>query len=984
MISYLTSEGSQSRGLNSDPARPMLLWSWNGDMRAERIWESLAAFHAQGFGGVFLHPRPGLITEYLSPEWFELWETALRECRRLGMGCHIYDENSFPSGFAGGHVVAEHPGFAACRLLKDAHSGEYRIQPVPASAWHAGFPMADSCRPEPVRRFLEQTHQAYHRAFAPAFGTDIVYAFTDEPECGTSEKGFAISPAMLEAFRADHGYDLAEHYPALCGDEPDSPALRHDTQFTLNRLFCEHFMRQTAQTCESLGLRFTGHLREDQWPFPMANPSTMAALRWMHAPGIDLLAFQFERGGLHRNARWVMAVLEARSVAAQLGRTELLCENGGGGGYNCGPEALHVLDAFLLALGVNRFAVHLAHDSLAGARKYDWPQTVSPQAPWWEALHRHNHWLHCVNSRLSEGREPRDLLVLHPTTTGWMHYRPAAYHPDGNAAHERLHTLRDTHSAFLATLVQAGMAFDLGDETLLAELGSVEATAAGPLLRVGEARYRSVLFPPDMETLLDSTHALLQNFAAQGGTLLAAGPLPTHLNGRPASLSLPVQVPGDALLDTLRTLHPPRIGFATGVQDPENLLCRRVDLEDGGAWLFVCNPDLQDLSCELRINAASLAELDAFTDTFHSVPLTRQEGASCFRLQLRAGESKLFRVNPPSRLPVRSRPLPQTEQKLHFVSCQREAPNVLPLLYCDLQAPGLEMRDVPTLKADTALWKHAGFAQNPWRVSIQYKRRFLEAPLPDPSPHTLTYRFQVDADFPDDPASAGLWVAIEQAHLYQVFFNGTGLDQTRARPGFDPAVMKLPLGGTLRSGWNELQLHAARFSIHGEIAPVMLLGEFALRPDERGFTLTRIAHPLRGEDLRAEGCPFYAGRLRYRYRPETPLQGAFLLHRPAACHASALAAELPDGQIHWFPPGQQSLILESAEPLHHLELLLCGHLGNQLGPHLADGLPGAWTWENAPPASPPANAYRFRTTGLQGEPYAVPFSKKEIGHLDSK
>ena len=51
-----------------------------------------------------MHPRPGLMTPYLSEEWFRLWKVALKEAERLDMNVWIYDENSYPSGFAGGFV----------------------------------------------------------------------------------------------------------------------------------------------------------------------------------------------------------------------------------------------------------------------------------------------------------------------------------------------------------------------------------------------------------------------------------------------------------------------------------------------------------------------------------------------------------------------------------------------------------------------------------------------------------------------------------------------------------------------------------------------------------------------------------------------------------------------------------------------------------------------------------------------------------------
>ena len=58
---------------------------------------------------MFVHPRPGLLTEYLSDDWFHLFDYTVQKGKELGMKVWIYDENSYPSGFAGGHVPAEMP-----------------------------------------------------------------------------------------------------------------------------------------------------------------------------------------------------------------------------------------------------------------------------------------------------------------------------------------------------------------------------------------------------------------------------------------------------------------------------------------------------------------------------------------------------------------------------------------------------------------------------------------------------------------------------------------------------------------------------------------------------------------------------------------------------------------------------------------------------------------------------------------------------------
>ncbi len=89
--------------------RTVPFWVWNEDVTREMIDEQLAGFKARGFGGVFIHPRYGLITDYLSPEWYSLVAYAVRKAGEQGIKLWLYDENSYPSGFAGGHVPAEMP-----------------------------------------------------------------------------------------------------------------------------------------------------------------------------------------------------------------------------------------------------------------------------------------------------------------------------------------------------------------------------------------------------------------------------------------------------------------------------------------------------------------------------------------------------------------------------------------------------------------------------------------------------------------------------------------------------------------------------------------------------------------------------------------------------------------------------------------------------------------------------------------------------------
>src|SRR5690606_33152515 len=78
-------------------------------------------------GGFFMHSRPGIMTPFLSEEWFAAVKACIEEARASGMQAWFYDEWSFPSGFAGGAVTGTRPELARkwllCRPYQPGASG---------------------------------------------------------------------------------------------------------------------------------------------------------------------------------------------------------------------------------------------------------------------------------------------------------------------------------------------------------------------------------------------------------------------------------------------------------------------------------------------------------------------------------------------------------------------------------------------------------------------------------------------------------------------------------------------------------------------------------------------------------------------------------------------------------------------------------------------------------------------------------------------
>ncbi|MBP1667380.1 MAG: hypothetical protein H6Q23_2240, partial [Bacteroidetes bacterium] len=58
---------------------------WNYKITKEEIDKYMTDFKNSGSSQVFVHPRPGLITEYLSDEWFDLFKYTVEKGRELGM-----------------------------------------------------------------------------------------------------------------------------------------------------------------------------------------------------------------------------------------------------------------------------------------------------------------------------------------------------------------------------------------------------------------------------------------------------------------------------------------------------------------------------------------------------------------------------------------------------------------------------------------------------------------------------------------------------------------------------------------------------------------------------------------------------------------------------------------------------------------------------------------------------------------------------------
>lgn len=350
------------------------LFVWNKVVTPERIDEAMADLKDKGFGGVFVHPRPGMVTQYLDDNWFSLFRHTMEKGRELDMNVWIYDENSYPSGFAGGHVNEAMPEsydegvalkylragvlpdtvdrfFCCLRREGDAFTditaeavsrrgekGDYYLfykAYNPTSPWYSGFSYVDLMHEGVADKFIELTLDGYKKVVGEEFGGTVPGWFTDEPQIVvTDRESIRWTPDLFDAFRARWGYDLEPNLVSLWEEVGPWRQVRHNYRDVLMNLFLDRYIKVCHDYCERNNLVFTGHFWEHGWPDMGHNPDNMAMYAWQQMPGIDLLYNKFDVESPNAHFGNVRSVKEVNSAANQMGRVRKLSESYGGGGWD--------------------------------------------------------------------------------------------------------------------------------------------------------------------------------------------------------------------------------------------------------------------------------------------------------------------------------------------------------------------------------------------------------------------------------------------------------------------------------------------------------------------------------------------------------------------------------------------------------------------------------------------------------------------------
>lgn len=968
--------------------RPAPFWSWNEAMEPDQIRRQVREMARGGLGGGFIHVRVGLVTPYMGEEFLAAIAVALEEARAQGLHMYLYDEDRWPSGWAGGAVPLADSSFrtkwllrlpagerppddGGATLLAEGSSGEryYRYVSPLGQAWFSGTSYADLMDRRAMRTFLDAAYEPYAARFGADFGGLIPAIFTDEPAitflpayCDVPRGMLFWTDELPERFLSQHGYALPPRMAELFEDVGDYAATRTDFYRTCAWLFEHHFSRQLGEWCRAHGIALTGHyMLEGSLAANLAwDVCTLPHYRHMDWPGIDHLGRQVEE---------VITGLGCRSVVNQYGKSRMSSELYGCAGQHISFEDRKWIAEQQIILGVNLLVPHLLLYTMAGERKRDYPCNMWYQQPWWPLNGVVDDYLARLCTLLSQGRMAPELLLLHPIESLYPVRRPPSadqgpwdtQHRDDDA---RLIPLDRRFQALSRHLLGTQRQFDYGDETILADVAAVVAEGGRPLLRVGEMDYPLVLLP-DLISIRATTLELLERFAGAGGPILAAGALPTMVDGRPdrsgrlAGLLLRIRRVSDVgaedpsdLDDLLDRLAPPLVAFEG--HGPRQWLWQHTRTVGDTQVLLLVNLHRRDtIAGTLQLGAlirGPLARLDLVANTYAMLAA----GAAALPpipLILEPGESLVLVAGAADLPPFASR-------------TATPSPGAL-VPRRTLDGWTVERLDENALTLDMASARRGDGPFGPAAPVIALQQ-VLNADRYDGS---LTLRYSFSSEL-DSPASEAARLVLERPERCAVRVNGMPVAEGELPPWRDFRWHQIAIGHALRPGENVVELRYPDFrygdatSVHDqarrygtEIEAVYLVGEFAVAcspasappgvaPPEptppwtlcavQGPFTIQSPRPLVGGNLTGQGLPFYAGRVACRATltldgaPDGPLWLA--LDRLSVPVVEVLVNGQHAGHLAWHPYRLAiGDLLRAGE--NSIELVLYHSLRNLLGPH---------------------------------------------------
>jgi len=512
---------------------PVPFWFLNGDMDTEELGRQLRLMHSIGIGTVALHARQGRKVEYLSEEWFAGILYCVDTCASLGMTAWLYDEDNWPSGYAGGEVLSRYPqGRAKCLAMVSAqeagdavvHRGGEVAFIQQLTPWHPAYHegwYTDLLDLRATQAFIETTHERYAQTLGDHLGTTVTAVFTDEP--GFYNHFYDCAPGTVvwtgdlpEQFQSRMGYDLLPCLEALFHLEPEDwqagrkpRQVRVDFYRVVSRLIAERFYGPLRNWCNEHGMQLVGHVNNEEYlvDHVRLNADFFTAMDGLNTPGLDIIA----PAGNYRRAADSPVPKLTSSAAHTRDKRQVISETYGATGWELSPEEMRRMADWQSVRGVTRIVPHAFYYSIEGDRYNESPPSLFFQSPHWPYIPALVQYLTRWTWLLESTSPHMQVAVYYPIdavracTTPQVPPSLGGGFDEASAGEAGALGLR--FARVLDDLFRQQVDFDVVDDVALSR-----ATIEGEALCVGKAAYRCVVIPtgepsPEASAVIEEARA---------------------------------------------------------------------------------------------------------------------------------------------------------------------------------------------------------------------------------------------------------------------------------------------------------------------------------------------------------------------------------------------------------------------------------------------------------------------------------------------
>ncbi len=1009
-----------SRELFQNPGREyrgMPFWAWNCRMNKEHIDNILSELKEMGMGGAYLHCRTGMDLPYLGKEYMEMIRYAHKKAGELGMLTGLYDEDRWPSGFAGGLLTKDHR-YRGRFLVFSPESrpelkwlAEYGVklekgylkkyvrlsegEPVPEGfdhwyayleiygddPWYNNQAYVNTLDPEAIKEFLRITYDAYSKELQEYFGRDIPAIFTDEPQFASKTlfsyaeekkpQTISYTDDFDDTYTERYGYSFLDCLPEIFWELPDGTLSVHRYRYHdhVAERFVNAYADQLGAWCREHDLPLTGHMMREPTlaEQTIALGEAMRSYRGFGVPGIDMLC----------DDRELTTAKQAQSAVHQFGRPDMMCEIYGVTNWDFDFRGHKLAGDWQAALGVTWRVHHLTWTLMAGESKRDYPASIGYQSPWYKEYPYIEDYFARIHTALHQGKPLVRLGVIHPIESFWLYWGDRE-HTEG-IRQEREEKFQNIVKWLLYGLID----FDFISESLLADW---EQTGEDGF-SAGEMVYDAILVP-DCVTLRATTLKRLGEFAGRGGKVIFAGQIPSYVDALPdervkrlAESCVVIPCSREAILKELWDIRVLDIRDENGVRT--NNLLHQIRKEENGLWLFIAhsekskNPDLA-VKEELHIEVEGCYRVEKLipqTGEILEKEALCQDGKTYLAEDSYEHDSFLYHLTKidasraeamsgdTAREKASGKEKKATAVEIPFperVQVTLEEPNVLLLDQAQYSFDGEEWQPKEEiLRIDNICRRKSGY---PLRAEA-YAQPWTDSDK-EACCHSLELLFTVESKWQTD----GVMLALEKPKEAEIYWDNTPVLVQDCGYYVDRSIRKISMP-KLTIGTHQLKVKLP-FYKKCNVEAMYLLGDFGVQAVGRSAVILPPVRALSFGDISRQGLAFYGGNVDYVTEISLPREGELTI-QISLFRCSVLKVWLDEEEKGLIAISPYSLSLGNVTAgRHKIRIRAFGNRFNTFGMlhncNRTEPWPGPNAWRTTGTAW--AYEYQLRETGILKAP----------------